>query len=62
MRLGMFLWRCFLAYRLACSDGAEVSYFALERYGVPGLVVLVAHGRSAWRVSDFAIRYFDRLQ
>ena len=53
-----FLLECWRAYQKAKSDDLKITYFTVSRHGVPATAVMVAHGRSAWQVSDFAARYF----
>jgi hypothetical protein len=48
-----YLLSCILAYRKLERYG--VVYFAVESHGVPQTVVMVARGRSAWKLSEFAI-------
>lgn len=51
-------WRVFRALRKT-GDNSLV-YFACARFGIPTTTVLIARGREAWRVSDFAANF--RLQ
>lgn len=56
IRLVIFLRRCWQAYRLC--ETADVAYTSISQYDVPHTVLLVARGRAAWSVSDFAIDFF----
>jgi hypothetical protein len=55
-----FLWQCFKVYREAIRTGQTggLHYLGFVRFGVPRICLVMAHGRSAWMVSEFAIRYF----
>ena len=55
-----FLWQCFKLYREAVKSGKNGSlhYLGLTHFGLPKICVVIGHGRSAWMVSEFAVRYF----
>lgn len=59
MRALQFLWVAYTAYRRAGQKG--ITYTTVTGLGgVPQIVVIVATGREAWRVSQVAIDVFAR--
>lgn len=54
-----FLWQCFRYYWKA-RNSTGISYFQVGNHGVPQTVVMIATGRNAWQVSQFAADYFGR--
>lgn len=53
-----FLWQCWRYYRRAREMNQGISYFTISNHGVPAITVMIAHGRKAWEVSQFATDYF----
>jgi hypothetical protein len=59
--LASFLWHCVTCYFRARRESKGVSYFAVLEHGVPQVTVMIAHGREAWQVSEFASGYFGSI-
>lgn len=57
-----FLFLCTKYYRSTVSrqPGGGFWYGDVSVHGVPQLTLLIAHGREAWRVSDFVTNYLGR--
>ncbi len=53
-----FLWTCAKYYFRARKVAQGLTYFAVSTHGVPQVSVMIAHGRNAWRLSQFAVTYF----
>lgn len=49
-----YMARCAWIYREARRTSRPV-YWGLSRHGVPSYVMLLAHGRAAWQVTQIAL-------
>jgi hypothetical protein len=62
MRFLKFIFVCSRCYFASKKSVANAAYFSVTSFGVPTLAVFIARDRDAWRVSDFAARYFNTYE
>jgi hypothetical protein len=54
------LWRLWKELSKEAVPSGVIHYQCVTRHGIPQATILVAHGREAWRVADFAASVYRR--